>query len=106
MVLFVVVFRVLFVSWVSVDVLLCVFAVRSPFSKNCQKDANKKKATHTIENDERTANTNKNPNGNSGRKENTNDDDKENQDINKSEKRTKNKFIILEFFNFYIFSRG
>jgi len=46
-----------------------------------QEGVNKKKATtHTIENDERTANTNKNPNGNSGRKENTNDDDKENQD--------------------------
>jgi len=27
----------------------------------CQKDANKKKATQTIENDERTANTHKNP---------------------------------------------
>jgi len=48
-----------------------------------QKNANKRKATHTIENDERTANTSKNPNGNSGlkteRKENTRNDDKENQ---------------------------
>jgi len=33
----------------------------------CQKDANKKKANHTIDNDEQTANTHKNPNGNSGK---------------------------------------
>jgi len=41
-------------------------------------DANKKKAAHTIENDERTANTHRNINGNPESKENTNNDEKEN----------------------------
>jgi len=60
---------------------------------NCQKDANKKKATQTNKNDERTAKTHKNPNGKPRpklqRETNTHDDDKENQSIkfnqNKSE---------------------
>ena len=49
----------------------------------CQKDANKKKATQTNKNDERTAKTHKNPNGKPRpklqRETNTHDDDKENQ---------------------------
>jgi len=48
-----------------------------------KKDANKEKVTQTIENDERTAKTHKNPNGNLGpksqRKTSTHDDNKENQ---------------------------
>jgi len=58
-----------------------VHTLRAP----CQKDANKKKVTQTIKNDERTAKTYKNTNGNlepkSQRKTSTHDDDKENQSI-------------------------
>ena len=58
---------------------------RTSHESFCQKDANKKKVTQTIKNDERTAKTHKNPNGNLGpksqRKTSTHDDDKENQSI-------------------------
>ena len=58
----------------------CWSALRLVNEKNLPKGCQQEEATHTIDNDEQTANTHKNPNGNSGQKMNTNDEDKENQD--------------------------